>query len=225
MRTRDVIWYLWLSFDSDPASDDSGIVTSPRTPRLRLRHSASQSVKTLRRGQSRDNWVIWVYYLFTQQSSENIAIPPAARFQHLENNRHRQSSVCDKWIFPGILMMSNILRFLSANVWREDLKWSSGEMLHGHEWVSKREGLSNFHVLHFVMLHDPQNNLAINLIWRRSTRNLAAVAVNFSVKLNPGYFRVLILNVRHRKFNPAVRSNRPDSYRLLLVKSSLAKLL
>ena len=156
--------------------------------------------------------------------SRVVKILPSRRLQDFNTWKtiDRQSSVCDKWIFPGIIMMCNILRFLSANEWREDLKWSSGEMLHGHEWVSER--VWNFHVLHFVMLHDPQNNLAINLIWRRSTRNLAAVAVNFSVKLNPGYFRVLILNVRHRKFNPAVWSNGPDSYRLL-VKSSLAKLL
>lgn len=222
MRTRDVIWYLWLSFHSDPASDDSGIVTPPA--RGSGSDTASQSVKTLRHGQSRgdNNWVICVYYLFTQQSSENMVPSPAARFQHLENNQ-QTIGLWDKLIFSGIVMMSNILRFLSMY----DVKiWSDHRvkccMDHGHERVSER--VWNFHVLHFVMLHDPQNNLAINLIWRRSTRNLTAVAVNFSVKLNPGYFRVLILNVRHREFNPAVWSIKPDSYRLL-AKSSLAILL
>lgn len=141
MRTRAVIWYLWLSFDCDPASDDSGIVTSPG-PRLRLRHAASQSVKILRHGQTRDNWVISVYYLFTQQSSENIAITPAARFQHLENNQHTIFQFVTNGSSRGLKWCAkrNILRFLSVNEWREDLKWSSGEMLHGHEW-RVREGL------------------------------------------------------------------------------------
>ena len=37
---------------------------------------------------------------------------PAARFQHLENNQ-QTIGLCDKLIFSGIVMMSNILRFLS----------------------------------------------------------------------------------------------------------------
>ena len=121
MRTRDVIWYLWLSFHSDPASDDSGIVTPPA--RGSGSDTASQSVKTLRQGQSRgdNNWVICVYYLFTQQSSENMVPSPAARFQHLENNQ-QTIGLCDKLIFSGIVMMSNILRFLSmydVKIWSD----------------------------------------------------------------------------------------------------------